>query len=239
MELKLSTFADVGKKMTTTRQKDSELVTCQIAAKGVRVSREAMDELSGLPIGCTAPLYDELGAPHQRMSFLLPKRGLIADGTLQLRKDSGAVTAELELKKAIAGDLRFNLDTPDDQGPTAMLSFTLLWKAAGDEVSDVEPLLDQKVYLELKLRDPPQEKLALGSAPSPKAEAAAGHKAKLDRKRQAAGEKPSDNDPAPKPGMRPAVGGVGPKFEREARERAQKNPRKDPPRATTHKPRSR
>lgn len=230
MQLKITTFADVGKKMTTTRQKDSELVTCQISAKGIRVSRETMDELSGLPIGATSPLYAESGVPWQHMSFLLPKRALLATGTLQMRRDSGQVLAELALSKAAAGDLRFNLDTPDDQGPTATMSCTLLWKAAGDEVSDVEPLLGQKVYLELKLTDQPQQQLFKDSAPSPAAEKAAGQRQKLDRKRQAAGERPEPEDPPPVGNFRPPVGGVGSKFMREAQEHARKNPRKDKPR---------
>lgn len=194
MELKISTLVDVGKKMTTTRQKDAELVTCQISVKGMRVSREQMEMLAGLPADAASGLFDDLGAPYQRMSFLFPKRELAAAGTLQMKRDSGAVASELSLSLAACADLRFNLDHPDDKGPTSVSSFTLMWKAAGDEVSDIEPLLGQKVFLELKFRDSAQAQLFHGSTASPNAEAEAGHRAALDRKRQAAGEKESDSD---------------------------------------------
>lgn len=216
MQVKLATLCDVGNKMTTTREKGSDLVTCRISVKGVRVSHEHMDELAGLPIGATATLFDELGAPLQRMSFLLPKRGLLAKGKLQLRGESGAVRGELNLSAtpAVCSDLRFNLDTPDDKGPTAMWSFTLIWKAAGDEVEDVEPLLAcgnkrEKAYIEMDFTEEQQTKpLFDSSTASRTAEEEAGHRAALDRKRQAAGEKASDSEDGEDPLLDAAIKAV-------------------------------
>lgn len=216
MQVTLRTLCDVGRKMTTTRQKGSDLVTCQISVKGVRVAHEHMDELAGLPVGATATLFDELGAPRQRMSFLLPKRGLLAKGKLQLRRESGAVACELDLSAtpAVCSDIRFNLDTPDDQGPTSMMSFTLIWKAAGDEVSDTEPLLAcgdhrEKAYMDMTFTEEPKTKPLFDSSSASKtAEEEAGHRAALDRKRQAAGEKASDDDEADDTMLQAAIDAV-------------------------------
>lgn len=196
MELKLSTTGDVSKNMKTSRnKKEGQIVTCGIAIKAVRVNREAAAALAGVPIETVMHMFDELGAPFQRMSFLMPKRVLRASGKLELRGDSGAAVATLNIGLAAAGDFRFNLDVPDDQGPTVMSSFTLLWKAHGDEVEDLGPLLDNNCFVTLDFTDENTTKELFPSSPaSPTLEAAAGHRAKLDRKRQAAGEKPEDND---------------------------------------------
>lgn len=185
MELRLNTSCNLPKKMTTERPgkagESGDDVLCTLAIKGVRVQRDQMDELSGWPIGVTSHLYDELGAPYQHTSFLLPKRQLLFVGTIEARKESGATTAELKLKKALVSSMRFSLDTPDDQGPTAVMSFTLQWKADGDEGEDVRHLLRDRCYLDGKFADEPQKPLQLSSPASPKAEAAAGHRAALER----------------------------------------------------------
>lgn len=270
MELKIDTSCVVGKKMTTDRHKadaggEAEIVTCTITVKGIRVSRDQMDELAGLPIGVTSQLYNELGAPYQRMSFLLPKRVLLVSGNVEHRRESGATIAKLKLTKAAAGSLRFNLDTPDEHGPTAMLSFTLMWKAAGDEIEDVKDLLAHTCFLAVTFKEENnQQPLFNDSKPSASAEKAAGERSALDRKRLAAGERATDNDettvrltgPGLDTGEIPAsqfrkmankvveneraakaaaakgksnVVGIGSKFEREAREKAAKHPRRDPP----------
>jgi hypothetical protein len=246
VELKLNTSCNLPKKMTTERPgkagESGDEVLCTLAIKGVRVQRDQMDELCGWPIGCTSQLYDELGAPFQHTSFLLPKRMLLFVGTIEARKESGATTAELALKKAIVSSMRFSLDTPDDQGPTAVMSFTLQWKASGDEGDDVKHLLRDRCFLEGKFADEPQKPLDLTSN-SPKAEKSAGHRAKLDRKRQAAGERESDDDvippveavtpptPAPNPNAKNAKkkGGGLAQLEKEAAEVARKHPRREPP----------
>lgn len=188
MELRLNTSCNLPKKMTTERPgkagESGDEVLCTLAIKGVRVQRDQMDELAGLPVGATSHLYDELGAPFQHMSFLLPKRMLLFIGKIEARKESGATTAELDLKKAIVSSMRFSVDTPDDQGPTAVMSFTLQWKAAGDEGEDVKHLLRDRCYMDGKFADEPQKPLNLTSASS-KDEKAAGHRAKLEKEKNA------------------------------------------------------
>lgn len=246
LPLKVTAFVDVGKKMTTKRQAGSELVTCEIQCKNVRVSHQQIEELAGLPLGALAGVFDEAGAPRQRMSFLLPKRGLvIKGGKLQLRRESGAIPAELLVATGIAADLRFNLDTPDERGPTAMFGFTLLWKAAGDEVSDIEPLLAcgqnrEKAWLEMTFEEEnTTQPLFETSAVNVTAEKAAGHRSKLDRKRKAAGEQAPESGSASNGTDEPKK--TAPKkqtsladLEQEAQEVAKRHPRKEP-----HAPRGR
>lgn len=200
MELTIETSCQVAKRMQTSRDKsgDDEIVTCGIGVKGVRVQRDQMDELAGLIIGTSGPLFNELGLPQQRMSFLLPKRELLAKGTIEHRRESGRSISKLDLNTAAVGNLRFNLDTPDDAGPTAIMSFTLLWKAAGDEVEEVKHLLAHNCYMKITFRDPPtQQPLGLDNRATAQADQAAGDRAKLDRKRLAAGEKQRDIEDAP------------------------------------------
>lgn len=201
LDLAVNTTCMVKKKMQTSATKlddDTEMVTCAIGLKGIRVSREAAEELSGLPIGTWTPLFNEVGMPRERMSILLPKRELLGAGSVDHRKDSGASVAKLEVSDAIVADLRFNLDVPDDEGPTVMMSFTLVWKAEGDEVDQVRYLLGRKgCLLKIKFRTPPtQVPLAIDNRATPLADKPAGDRAAIDRKRRAAGEKPEADEPA-------------------------------------------
>lgn len=250
MQLKITSLCNVSKKMGTERPTgggdESDIVTCSVTVK-VRVQRDTVDELAGIPIGSTQHLYDDLGVPYQHTQMQFPKRVLLASGWIEHRRDSGAAMARLEIKMAAAGALKFKLDTPDDQGPTALAQFALVWKATGDEGEDVKAILGRKCWMEITFADQPQQPLFRGSVRSPKAEAQAAAKEKLDRKRQAAGEKPTDNDPVPPaevvqvppPSNVVDLHGKGAtkkrktsnltELEREAADIAKKHPRRDPP----------
>lgn len=195
MELTIERLCHVQKRMQTSADKsgDDEIVTCRVGIKGVRVHRDQMEELGGLPIGATQPLFTDAGMPIQRMSFLFPKRELIAAGKIEHRRESGASNATLELTTAVVADLRFNLDVPEDDNETCMMSFTLVWKAAGDEVDEVRGLLNRKgCFMKMKFREPELSQQSDAFAGGPKAEAAAGARAKADRKQLAAGAKPEE-----------------------------------------------
>lgn len=186
MNLLLERLCHVQKRMQTSADKsgDDEIVTCRIGVKAVRVNREQMELLAGLPADTTSTLFDEAGMPRQRMSFLLPTRELVVSGFIEHRKESGAKIAGLKLSSAVVADLRFNLDTPDEDKPTSVMSFTLLWKAAGDEVDEVRGLLNRKgCLMSLAFKEPPtQMQVPLGPQP-------AGPPARpgIDRKQKAAG----------------------------------------------------
>jgi hypothetical protein len=239
LNLAVETTCMVKRKMATTREKldnDTEMTVCCIWIKGVRVSREAAEELAGLPIGSFGPLFNEAGMPRERMSMLFPKRELLGTGVFDHRKESGASLAKLEVTGAVVADMRFNLDVPDGDGPTVLMSYSVIWKAAGDEVDHVRHLLGQKsCFMKLKFTTPPtQVPLAIDTDSRPLADKPAGDRAKLDRKRQAAGE-----GAEPKPRGAGAVEqlekkldrgpAVGAKFTAEARAAAAKNPRREKP----------
>lgn len=198
MKMKIETSCVVAKKMSTSRDKagDDEIVTCQISVKGIRVSRDQAEELAGWPIGALAAMYATDQRPWVHCSFLLPKRGLLVTGSIEHRKDSGAMVARLTFTKpAMAANIRFNLDGPDDKGATAMMSFTLVWKAAGDEVEDVESLLKRTCYMCLTFKEQPTNgDLYSDSKPNAAEEAAAGRRNNLDNKSRAAGEKQTDEE---------------------------------------------
>lgn len=203
MQITIERVCHVQKRMQTSADKsgDDEIVTCRVGVKGVRVHRDQMEELGGLPIGATEPLFTDAGMPIQRMSFLFPKRELLATGKIEHRRESGATNATLELTTAVVADLRFNLDVPEEDNETCLMSFTLVWKAAGDEVDEVRGLLNRKgCFMKMKFKEPELSQQTDAFAGGNKAEKAAGEKAKEERKQRAAGEKPEDSKtPEPPP----------------------------------------
>lgn len=246
-EVNLETSCTVSKKMSTARKTgsgDDDVVICSISVKGIGVSREHMETFCGQPLGAMANLYNQHGVPNKPISFLLPKDVLLCTGTIEHRRESGASVAKLSLIRAGVSSQRFNLDTPDDSGARSKYSFTLTWKAAGDEVDDVRALLGNTCALTLKFIDDSMQQVPLwqGSPVSLKAEKAAGAKQKIDRKRKASGEKESDSDSTPPPPVedaaKPAAEKEKPakklpdlsidKLTREAKELATKHPRKTP-----------
>lgn len=245
MEKLIEQGCHVAKRMQTTRTKsgDDELVTCSINVKGLRCGREDAELVAGVPPGTLAPFFDEAGTPFAHVSMLFPKRELLATGKVEHRRESGAAMATLKVTNAGVSNIRANLDVPVDQKPTLTLSFTLTWKAAGDEVEEVESLLARQCFAQLTFRDPPKtEKLFSDSKASPKAEAKAAAAQKVERKRLAAGEKAEDQVPAKPPAPAPVdvrkaakesapdkTPAVGKKFEQEARDRAARHPRREPP----------
>jgi hypothetical protein len=203
VEAKIATSIIIGRSMKTDRPSKpgdgDDTVTCSIGFKGLRVSRDLADELAGWPIGCTNTMYNELGAPYQHTEIKLPKRVLMVGGKIEHRRESGASIATLQLpdKKSAAGHLHFTLDTPDDKGPTVSISGTIMWKAAGDEVDEVRPLLRHSCWAELVFKDENTTGQLFPNPAHVDPEQAASDRAKIDRKRRAAGEKPDTDDAPP------------------------------------------
>lgn len=195
LKLTIERLCHVKKSMKTSADKsgDDEIVTCRIGVQGIRVHADQMEELGGLPIGACNPLFTDTGMPLQRMSILFPKRELVAEGKIEHRRESGAANATLEVSTAVVADLRFNLDVPEEGQETCLMSFTLIWKAAGDEVEEVRGLLNRKgCLMKMKFREPELSQQQDAFNGGPKAEKAAGERAKQERKQLAAGEKPQD-----------------------------------------------
>lgn len=235
------------------KETKTKVTTTELKISGIRAMRESADFLSGVPKGTMAYLFAETGVAFCEMQIKLPRRGLIASGHIELRnKDGSGTLARLDLKDAIAHKFRFELDTPDDTGPTLDTTFNLMWKTHGDEAETIEPLLDSKCYLDMTFREHPQTSDLFSKSKT--AEAEAGNRSKLDRKRRAAGEKESDlltpaadpeappappeatNEPPPPSNVVPLTPGKGKgkglslaQLEKDAAEHAKKHPRKEPP----------
>jgi hypothetical protein len=249
MKLRICTTVKVGKKMSTQRDKvneGDEVVNCTMTIKGMRVSRDDMEELSGVPIGSMVGLFNQLGEPFEHMSFLLPKRALYCIGSIEHKRESGATLAKLEFTRAIASNIRFNLFSPDDRGPTALMSFSMLWIAAGDEVDDVRDILTHQCLATLIFEEADKQiKLFGDSKPDPVGERKAGQRAKLDKQLKRANdlakegielidkieaaEAPKPVEPDPKPAGGAADKPIGPKFESEIRAAAARRPRSERP----------
>lgn len=197
--IKINTSCKAAKKMPTTRTKrnDVEILTCSIGLGVMRISREVGEQLAGFPVDTWRSLFDEKGFPRQRTGLILPKRELVVAMKLEHRRDSGAAISTLDVKMGAITSLQFNLDAPDDSGECVVMAFTSTWKAAGDEVSDVEAILGRPCWIVATFKEPPlQEKLFADSKGSAAKEAAAGKRNSIDRKSLAAGEKPPpDKDP--------------------------------------------
>jgi hypothetical protein len=193
--IKISTSCNVGKSMPTKVDgpKDAEIVTCSITLSKIRMARETAETLGGYAIDTWRSLYDDKGYPRQRAGILLPKRELIVDLKVEQRNPSGATLFSIAVPLAAITGLQFTLDAPDDEGETVVMHCVSVWKAAGDEVEDVKPLLGKPCFLIATFKEPPtQAKLFSDSKASATAEAAAAKRNAAgvpDRKSQAAGEK--------------------------------------------------
>jgi hypothetical protein len=175
--------AEVGKKMNVDRKKadDSDLIVCSIKV-AFPVTREEAAELTGFPLATINALYNEAGVPLQHASLLMTKRELLVAGKIarHIPEDQQADFTDpnkkppvLELPRSLATDMRFVLDNLG-----AGFRGTLSWKARGDEVEDVEPLLGSKAEISLEFSEPPQAaaqtaaRSAKKDTPAPKAAAA-------------------------------------------------------------------
>lgn len=191
--IKVVATCKVAKKMPTSRvtKNDVDLVTCSVALSAIRMSRETAEQLAGFAVDSWKPLFDDKGYPRQRTCLLFPKRELILDFKVEHTKDSGAVISSLKVPLGAIAGCQFTLDAPDDAGECALMQFTVTWKARGDEVEDVEAMLGRPSHFVGTFKLPPQQdKLFQDSKPSATKEAAAANRNTLDRKSQAAGEKP-------------------------------------------------
>ena len=141
-----------GKTFSAKREKqsdESEKVVAHLKFSALFAERHVLDELVGRPVGWSqGALYDEMGAPIAALEIGLPALVLEVNGTL-------AHTATAKDKLKLMG--------AELSGVTAaltklgvLLSGDLSWPVAGDECTDVEPLLGQLCQAKLTLSAPKQ-----------------------------------------------------------------------------------
>lgn len=148
-EARIDATAEIGKSISVKIEKsddedEDEVTRGHLKVKDLLVDRETIDLLIGWQAGrASLALYDESGAPRAYFGIALPGEyeigGSIA-GTAQSREKlvlSDAVLKRVQLDLCPLG---------------AKLSGELVWSAAGDEVSDIEPLLGKLCWAQLVVR---------------------------------------------------------------------------------------
>lgn len=148
--------ASVAKGISIKREKDAEgdeRVTAHLKLSGLLVSRDELDWICGQPSGwAVGSFYDEVGAPLLAVVLRLPR--FRCEASVRLRRENDGRPSELTAAQCELSGVELAV-TP--QG--ALLSCSLAWEAAGDEISDVEELLGRDVGAELRLHRSGQERL--------------------------------------------------------------------------------
>lgn len=150
MYVKLETTTDIGKSVNIKREKsgDKEIVVAHLKFANTPVTREEFDELANRPIGWSAGfLFDEFGAPVGHIDLSFPMLSLCVTGKIR-----GIRGEEITLAQAGLTGVQFSLA---DKG--AILCGELTWEVAGDEVSDLEPLIGRTCILAVVIQDSGQQ----------------------------------------------------------------------------------
>lgn len=143
--MKLQTILKIAKSLSVKREKTDEgsWVIARLKFTDCFLTREQVDELMGQSAGwARKALYDELGAPIAALCIELLGREMSA--AVRISDD----TSEMHVTTGVLSDMSVELS------PTgALLAGMLSWPVAGDEVSDVEPLLGKDARIDASLTD--------------------------------------------------------------------------------------
>jgi len=144
--MKITTTATLSKSLRVSREKsdEGEAVIAHLKFTECAVIREDIDGLLGAPHAgwARAALFDELGAPVARMEITPVHRALTASVRLC------GIECEMHVAGGVLSAITLTLDKSG-----ALMSGILSWGVAGDETSDLEPLLGQIVRLEASITD--------------------------------------------------------------------------------------
>lgn len=162
MSIEIDSVCAIAKGMAVKREKQpdkTEATIAHLAFSHCMVTRETIDQLLGLPIGWSQrALFDDLGAPYVRMTLGIEDIAFEINGTIRGNKNKG------EFMRFAQGTLASISIELRDKG--ALVSGEITWKVAGDEVSDVEPVLAQTVACHFVLLDPRQADMLVEAAQS-------------------------------------------------------------------------
>lgn len=152
--MKITTTCEVAKGLNIKREKgedEIERVIAHLKVADLFVTREQINELCGQGPGWSeTALFDDQGAALALLDIGLPNAEFPVTG--DLHQANG--TARLKIGLGTLSGLSFLTTT---QG--ASLSATLSWEIAGDEASEIEPLLGRNVVVALDLQAPRQRDL--------------------------------------------------------------------------------
>lgn len=134
MSTKIESTAMISKSLSVKREKGetTDAVIARLKFADLIIDRETIDVLCGQPDGWAAScLFDEQGAPLGHWTLALPALTLRVSGSIRGVKPAERLTLG-------AGAIEGIELTLDKLG--ALVSGTLAWQVAGDELEDVEPL---------------------------------------------------------------------------------------------------
>lgn len=151
MRLTITSVATMGKSISAKRKKqddDTQATIAHLKFAGLFLQREEIDALCCQPAGWCRQFYDDQGAPVLRAVLSLPNREFTVIGRVKHQADAPASLAFTDA--TLAGMAIAFTDLGGE------LSGELTWRAAGDEISDAEPLLGQLTRVEWTVRDDEQ-----------------------------------------------------------------------------------
>lgn len=158
MTIQIDATCEVAKTFSVKREKgpdDVEVVVAHLKVADVLLSRDQLDEVAGMPIGWSyTALFDDQGAPYQRMTLGIPRLDLTATGVIRGGSEDEPRAPSLTLRDATVSGIELDLTTYG-----ALLSCGLAWKAAGDEVDDIADLLGKLCGFRVTLADGGQRDL--------------------------------------------------------------------------------
>lgn len=151
MRVEIETAVEIGKGVSIKREKaedDTEVVIAHLKFAGGKVQYEVIDELCCQPIGWAQhSFFNELGAPVAPIIVDLPRFAAEATGKIRGIQHGESIT----LTQADIDGVTLTLC---DNG--ALLAADLAWKIAGDEASDLEPLLGRLCGFHVVVQDAEQ-----------------------------------------------------------------------------------
>lgn len=149
----------VGKSLSVKREKvgDDDLLVAHLKFSGLTIDRDVIDFLAGAKRNWCDALFDELGAPIAALTLGFPGLELMLGGTL-------AGNAETDERLSFGTSAKLRGIAIDLVPLGAKLSGEITWNAAGDEVTDAEPLLGLLCMARLVLIREPQGDLLKDAA---------------------------------------------------------------------------
>lgn len=136
MHVQIESAAKIGKSVSIKREKgsgDEEIVVAHLKFSDTWIPREAFDEFLGQPVGWSQMcFFDEGGAPIAHMDIFLPIFVADVTGVIAGPQRNEEIKLNSARLQGVTGSLA-------DKG--YRISGELSWEIAGDESSDLEPLL--------------------------------------------------------------------------------------------------
>jgi hypothetical protein len=138
MNTRIDSVAIVGKSITVKVEKDEkkdEHRICHLKVERIQIDRATIDAILGRVEGWASRcLFDEAGSPVAWLTLSLDGAAFDFTGSISGNENTGE-------RLSLGANCRISNVTLELRSFGALLSGELSWPAAGDELSDVDPLL--------------------------------------------------------------------------------------------------